>query len=279
MNIPWKIKSWLFGVIGKLKAEKFLHYLQKYVTKRSRLKSVSFNKSWEQHKNSLIKYKTTDTIFEFGAGQNLAQNLYLSPIITKQIVVDLNQMIDLSLVNASKIFLKEQYALECNQEILDISDLENYGIFYRAPFDAASTDFPGSSIDACISTDTLEHIPEENVVSILQEVWRILRPGGILSCKIDYSDHYSHTDKSISSLNFLRYSPVEWEKFNHSNHYQSRLRHNDYKKIFMKIGFQVIEDLPYFDQTNIPDKIATKFNNGDCQWLATSGYFVARKEL
>ena len=40
-------------------------------------------------------------------------------------------------------------------------------------------------------------------MEILLGVHRLLVPNGILTAKIDYSDHYSHTDRNISKLNFL----------------------------------------------------------------------------
>ena len=40
-----------------------------------------------------------------------------------------------------------------------MSTLQNNNIFYYAPANAERTDIKKSSIDVCITTDTLEHIP------------------------------------------------------------------------------------------------------------------------
>ena len=277
MRIPWKIKSWLFGVIDKLHASYILHFLQKYVTRRSRGKSVAFNPDWDRHKRSLIKHKATGVVFEFGAGQSLAQNLYLSSVVNKQIVVDLNPMLDFDLVQTSKDFLKRQNMLQLDSEVSNAKDLERYGIFYKAPFDARMTRLLDASIDACVSTDTFEHIPKDDILEILEELKRILKPGGIITSKIDYSDHYSHTDDSIGPLNFLKFSDYEWKRFNHKNHYQSRLRHFEYKKLFEDMGFEVTEELAEYSDEKIEDDLIIKFAGYPSEWSATHGYFVVKK--
>ena len=71
--------------------------------------------------------------------------------------------------------------------------------------DAAKTDFESGSLDACISTNTLEH-SKRNIVLIFRELYRTLKD----DTRIDYSDHYAHTDLSISLLNYLKYSETEW---------------------------------------------------------------------
>ena len=64
-------------------------------------------------------------------------------------------------------------------EVSNARDLENFGIFYKAPFDARMTKLLDASIDACVSTDTFEHIPKDEILEILKELKRILKPGGI----------------------------------------------------------------------------------------------------
>ena len=95
-SIPWKIKSLIFSFIDYLSLQKLLYFLQKYITKRSRINSLLYSSDWEMHKDALNKYKTKNVIFEFGAGKSLAQNLYLSNFVKKQFVVDLYPMLDLN---------------------------------------------------------------------------------------------------------------------------------------------------------------------------------------
>ena len=69
-NIPWKIKSLVFSFIDYLCLQKLLYFLQKYITKRSRINSLLYSSDWEMHKDALNKYKTKNVVFEFGAGKS-----------------------------------------------------------------------------------------------------------------------------------------------------------------------------------------------------------------
>lgn len=279
MTIPWKIKSTIFRLIDIFSANAFLYFFQKNVTKRSRITKIEVNDNWVSHKSTLIENGCTEFIFEFGAGKSLTQNLYLSDTIDRQLVVDLNPMIDLKLVEQSRSLLASKVNLKANTEIKFLDNLASYGIEYRAPYDASKTDLPDKSLDACISTNTLEHIPKESIRAILNELYRTLKNTGVVSAKIDYSDHYAHTDSSITLLNFLNFSEYEWRKYNHNCHYQNRLRHNDYKKIFLDCNFEIISEDLFFGEEDISDILRKKYKDDDLSWCATSALFVLKKNL
>jgi len=279
MNIPWKLKSKIFWFIDSLNAQPLLYFLQKNVTKRSRIKKLEVNDNWAAHRIALIENQCTSLVFEFGAGKSLAQNLYLSNIVDRQIVVDLNPMVDIELVDQARSLLVDKVELRSNNGIKSLSDLKNYGIEYRAPYDASKTDLANKSVDACVSTATLEHIPKKSIKDIFVELYRTLKDTGIVSAIIDYSDHYAHTDSTITLLNYLNFSEKEWKKYNYRCHFQNRLRHNDYRQIFVDCGFEIISEKPVFGEGNISDELRLKYENDDPTWCATSAHFVLRKRL
>ena len=110
---------------------------------------------------------------------------------------------------------------------------------------------------------------------IFTEIKRILKPGGIISAIVDYSDHYAHTDRNIGLLNYLRFTPEAWSKYNHSSHFQNRLRHHDYREMFEDLGFEIDVDEPRFEVEK-PDAIADCFDSENPTVHATSGVFVLR---
>jgi SAM-dependent methyltransferase len=118
--------------------------------------------------------------------------------------------------------------------------LESLSIEYRAPADARQTGIPSNAVDLVTSTNTLEHIPPVEIRSIMSELRRILAPGGVASFKIDYQDHWSYFDPSISVYNFLRYDDASWSKYSPALHYQNRLRHDDYLSLFEESGFTIL---------------------------------------
>jgi ubiquinone/menaquinone biosynthesis C-methylase UbiE len=46
--------------------------------------------------------------------------------------------------------------------------------------DARRLSFPDSSFDACVCVSVVEHIPDDGDIEAMAEMWRVLRPGGVL---------------------------------------------------------------------------------------------------
>lgn len=273
MQIHWKLKSLLFALFDVI-GERPLYWVQKYVTRRSRLFIPEIPEAWRFHA-ATIEAHDSRRLIEFGAGKNLAQNLYLSRAGLSQTVVDLKFMLDLSQVNDAIRILHELGALEPAPAVESREALEAaYAIAYRAPFDMRDTGFPAGSYDVCVSTDTLEHIPRDAIRAILAELRRILAPGGVVSAAIDYSDHYSHTDVHISPLNYLRFSERAWQRHNHDCHFQNRLRHRHYGQLFTEAGFAVLQERAADFSPDVPPDLRAELLTGDRTDTALTGYWV-----
>jgi len=78
-----------------------------------------------------------------------------------------------------------------------------------SPGDAAETHFPDQCIDYHTSYAVFKHILKIVLKKILEEGNRIIKKHGFFVHNIDYSDHFSHSDKSISAINFLQYSDAK----------------------------------------------------------------------
>ena len=188
-------------------------------------------------------------------------------------------MIDFELVNNVRHLISKSVTLKSKTKISSLDELALYGIEYRAPHDAAKTDFNDKTLDACISTNTLEHIPKESINSIFSELYRTLKDDGIVSAKIDYSDHYAHTDRTISELNYLKFDENSWKRYNHKCHYQNRLRHYDYVEIFNRCGFVVIEEQLVFSENKIPNELIEAFKDKNEKWKAISAHIILKKAI
>ncbi len=112
-------------------------------------------------------------------------------------------------------------------------------VSYSAPRDARRTGIPTSTIDGVFSNSVLEHIPPHTIEELMRESFRILRPGGLLFHSVDCGDHYSYMDKSLTQLNYLRYSESEWRRYNNHFLYQNRLRPREYPKMAEAAGFTI----------------------------------------
>jgi SAM-dependent methyltransferase len=126
--------------------------------------------------------------------------------------------------------------------------LDLCNIDYIAPGDAANTNIPDGHIDFHTSYNVLEHIPPATLKEIIKEGNRLVRSSGLFIHKIDYSDHFSHSDKTISTVNFLQYSAAEWNRYAGNRFmYMNRLRHDDFIQLFESMGHKILFSCPESD--------------------------------
>ena len=72
---------------------------------------------------------------------------------------------------------------------------------------------------------------------------------------IDNSDHWEHNDKSISTVNFLKFSDSVARLLcsGHPRNYQNRMRHFEYIKLLEASGFTIDRDESEVDKNALRD--------------------------
>jgi SAM-dependent methyltransferase len=211
-------------------------------------------RAYEEHGPATPRSEAT--FYEFGAGWDLAIPLsFVALGVGRQVLVDIRPSVRVELVNDSlEEFgrLWNELESEARRELRplgarigSVDELEErFGITYLAPRDARDTDLAGESIDFVSSTDTCEHIPEKDLAEIFGECFRLLRPGGAFSCRIDLQDHYAYFDRSLSRYHFLRFSDRAWKLVNSPLHYQNRLRAPEYLRLAREAGLELVVEKP-----------------------------------
>lgn len=112
---------------------------------------------------------------------------------------------------------------------------------YVVQKDSDELSLPSRIIDFHVSRSVLEHIPPTVMAGILKESKRLLRPDGLLVHSINLTDHFSHSDNSISSVNFLKFSERVWGLIAGNRFmYQNRLRIDDFLGLFSAAGLKVL---------------------------------------
>ena len=277
-QINWKLKALLYKLFGLLKLRRTFYLIQKHITKRSKIDITEVNKLWVFHSDA-IKENKSKKILEVGAGKSLEQNIYLSYKFGSRIdqtAIDINNMLDFKLFNDASAQIANILKLKNKGEVNNVSDLKvKYNIAYKAPFNIVEFT-PNEKFDICISTTALEHFNISDLQNYLSDLKRILNVNGLISSLIDYSDHYSHTDKNIDSLNFLSYSKNDWEKYNNSYLYQNRLRHQDYKKLFIDQGYKIVKIIKG-NVTSPNKKISNEFDISNDETFLNWAYFLTKK--
>lgn len=275
----WRLKCIAFQILEHLPGGGFMHRAaQKYVT-RSHLFDVT-DAYLRLHQFHVAQYRRIHPgrVLEFGGGRHFLSPLLLSNAgATEVLVYDIQRLSSPLQINHTIRQLRGRVAGDW-PEIADWSDLERtYRIRYLAPGDARNTGLQPAHVNFFCSTSTLEHIPAADIQLIHAECLRVAAPGAVFSHIIDYADHYYYADASISLFNFYRYSERQWRWLNPPIHYQNRLRHSDFEKMFRDLNWRTVE---VRSGSAAPDTLRKvpldpMFRRYDAQDLLTSiGYFV-----
>ncbi len=94
---------------------------------------------------------------------------------------------------------------------------------------------PSGSVDWVFSQAALEHVPLDEFDSLLHEIARVQRPGGVSTHRIDLRDHLG------DGLHSLRFPTRVWESklFRTSGFYTNRLRASEINRRFTACGFSI----------------------------------------
>ena len=274
-QINWKLKSLIYKILCFLRLHKTLFFIQKHITKRSQINLDKIIFYWDYH-YKYLKEHNSKSILEIGAGKSLAQNIFLSYKFNQSIqqtLIDVSNMLDLDLFNKANEQISKLLRVNSIPSAKTFLDLKkNYNLDYIAPISLKTIAEKKLYFDASISSTTLEHLTKNELIDSLSILKNIIKKKGIISALIDYSDHYSHTDKNINSLNYLQFNDVEWSKYNSPMLFQNRLRHQDYREIFKHMGFKIFEIKGDFGK--FPNKVSEKFDAKNDETKLLWGYFL-----
>ncbi|MGY4622011.1 hypothetical protein ACVWZ4_007238 [Bradyrhizobium sp. USDA 4472] len=247
--MDWRLKALAFRVLDLPGGAHAHYFLQRHVTRNWPRRPQTLDALAGIARRIIEDYArhaggTPATVIEVGAGRDLAVPLALRRLgVSEVIASDVERLARLDLVQhaANRILAGQVHFPTWD-------DLCRFGVRYLAPHYVAPGDI---TVDCSCSNEVLEHVPPDQLVTLLKGLRATTR--GITTHSIDYSDHYARSDKTVSRLNFLRYSDEAWKPFNSGKQYVNRLRHSDYLNLFREAGFTILEEksepgpLPDFD--------------------------------
>jgi hypothetical protein len=281
----WKIKGIAFRLLASLPfGDAVYQLLQRHVTRNSfQTITPALLRLHQYHVANYLR-GPTGRVLEFGGGRDLLSPLLLSQAGASEVLVyDIERHSSPDQVNHC---IRQLRVLQPGDwpEVADVgTDLERkYRICYVAPGDARATGLSGGSVSFIVSTSTLEHIPAGDIERILDECLRIAAPGAVFSHVVDYKDHYCYSDPSISMFNFYRFSELRWRWWNPPNHFQNRLRHTDFVRIFSRPELSEVDVVAHAADpevlASLPLPLAPEFRGySQVDLLTHSAYFVLRR--
>ena len=165
---------------------------------------------------------------------------HLNPVLTLRALARLEQHLERIATSASVPVANVRDRYRRLAKASDVASLfERAHIHYRAPGDASRTDLQAATIDIIYSNSVLEHVPRDVIFRIFQEGARVLRAMGLAIHSVNCGDHYAYFDKSITSINYLRYTDRQWQFWNNRLLYQNRLRPMDFLQLARESGLDV----------------------------------------
>lgn len=263
----WKLKAAIQNVMGRLPsdlANPIYYGLQRSCGGLRRTSPVSRFKAGIEmvHRLHLFERSVGSAAFlEVGTGHQL--NLPLSLWLCgagRITTVDLNRYLRERLVMDDLAYLRHhrkqirdlffkipQYDLFDDRfnrlvnanslgEVLSLTNIR-----YLAPADAGRLDMKDRSVDFHFSYTVLEHIPAGELTRIFREGRRVLKPDGLFVHCIDFSDHFAHSDRSVSTLNFLQFSEGDWKRLAGNRYmYHNRLRVDEFRELAAESGLEIL---------------------------------------
>ena len=175
----------------------------------------------------------------------------------RMVAVYINEMAD-SLKNKEILFFAPSYAGEICMKRLDLiyksADLYQ---FADIKIDIQDICLPDASIDVILCNHVLEHVPKYK--SAIQEMYRVLRVGGILELSVPQFKDGKYT------LAEGRDGKENWEKYGQADHL--RVFGSDIREILEENGFAVvtIEGKEYAD--NVGCKLGPADYDIDCIYI------------
>ena len=83
------------------------------------------------------------------------------------------------------------------------------------------------------------------------------------------------SDRTIYNWFYLQFSNKIWGKYNNSFLYQNRLRHQDYKKIFINLDYEIIDEIKG-DYEKKPKLISNNFDANNKDTFVLWGHFLLK---
>lgn len=195
------------------------------------------------HLEGLKKINDVDepVIMEIGPGDGIASvifsKIYNSP---KVFLIDVGNFADQKISVYKDIISSLESELFKEEKFKNFNTIEELlkafnGTYLVNGLDSIKS-IESNSIDYLFSHSVLEHISLFELDSYIKEMYRVVKPNGLISHNTNYKDHLGE------SLNNLRFSEKIWESkfFVNSGFYTNRVPAVEMHKKFTKSGFNMV---------------------------------------
>ena len=217
------------------------------VFKHGQMESFEYSrKIFEGHFRDMSQVNKIDNpvIMEIGPGDSLFSMVYSRKYSKEKFYfLDVNDYaskdLNLYLKLRKKLEKENYFPKKIKRKIESFDDLlKNYNSTYLISGIESLKTIEDESIDYIFSHSVMEHIRKYELNDLIKEMYRILKPNGVVSHNINYKDHLDE------SLHNLRFSESLWESnfFVKSGFYTNRIPAVVMHNYFRENGFKLIKE-------------------------------------
>ena len=280
----WRLKIFIKIIFSRLNIPYWL-WKRFNIFKHGNMEDFSYSrKIFEGHFKDMARVKRINNpvIMEIGPGDSLFSMIYSRKYSSNKFYfLDVGDFATKNL----KIYFKLHKELEESNYLSkklekSFAKFDDLLDFYNAKYLISGLEslrtIEDNSIDYIYSHSVMEHVRKYELNAFIKELYRILKPNGIISHNINYKDHLDE------SLNNLRFNEKIWESsfFAQSGFYTNRVPAIEMHKMFKINGFVLVKE--YFGKwKNLPlsrEKINIQFNKfSDKELSIPTSSFLAKK--
>ena len=242
----WAIKIILKIIFSRLNIPYSL-WKKFNIFKHGQMESFEYSrKIFEGHFRDMSKVNKINNpvIMEIGPGDSLFSMIYSRKYSEEKFYfLDVNDFAskDLNLYYKLQENLEKEnyFSKKIKSQIKSFDELlKIYNAKYLISGIESLKKIEDESIDYIFSHSVMEHIRKYELNDLIKEMYRILKPNGVISHNINYKDHLDE------SLNNLRFSERLWEskQFANSGFYTNRIPAVEMHQYFKKNGFNIVEE-------------------------------------
>lgn len=157
--------------------------------------AFNFDRVWAKHKKGVEGQKTMARLVSNWMNLDNASVLVIGSYLGAEPIA-------YALCGAKVVGIDlDEEALELSRELA-----QRYGTDIEVHcMDGAETNFPDSSFDYISCAQVLEHLPPERQPVMMKEIWRLLKPGGLVW--IDTPNQWSFKDSHDTGLPLIHWLP------------------------------------------------------------------------
>jgi SAM-dependent methyltransferase len=120
---------------------------------------------------------------------------------------------------------------------------ELLGFSYVVESSGDMSEFSVNEFDLVVSGGVLEHVKRTAIPGLVEQMHRVLKPGGWAVHSIDTADHLEHYDRSVSPKFYLCLSEVAWKGLCENEvQYINRVQRGEWLELFDRHGFDVVDE-------------------------------------